>query len=233
MSNIVNDKVLEYINGYYCPKSEELGDLRKDAESRRIPVILKDTESFLGMLIMLAKPRRILEIGTAVGYSAAFFAAAAPSCEIVTIEREEEAHYEAVRNMEKLGISSRVTCLKGDATEIMNELKEQLECEISLAENVGNAVVPFDFVFIDAGKSHYSEFLECAMKLVCEGALIVCDNILMKAKTASDEYDPAGKYKTNIRRMREFVDMITNDTRFDTTVLAVGDGVSVSRVKNI
>lgn len=228
MSNIINDKVLEYINGYYKPLGAELAAFRKDAEARRIPIILKDTESFLGMLLKLVKPRRILEIGTAVGYSAAFFAAASPACSIVTIEREDEAHAEALANMERLGISGRVTCLKGDAVGIMTELYSEAG---SGGSTCGIEKEPFDFVFIDAGKSHYAEFLECSMKLISSGAVIVCDNILMKAKTASDEYDPAGKYKTNIRRMREFVDILTADERLETALLAAGDGISVSIVK--
>ena len=119
MSNIVNDKVLEYINGYYKPKRTELAEFRADAEMRKIPIILKDTESFLGMIADLSRPKRILEIGTAIGYSAAFLASALPSCRVVTIEREEDAHAEAVLNMERLGLADRVTCLKGDAIEIM------------------------------------------------------------------------------------------------------------------
>lgn len=228
MSNIINDKVLEYINGYYKPLGAELAAFRKDAEARRIPIILKDTESFLGMLLKIVKPRRILEIGTAVGYSAAFFAAASPACSIVTIEREDEAHVEAPANMERMGISGRVTCLKGDAVGIMTELASEMKSGCSTC-GIWNE--PFDFVFIDAGKSHYAEFLERSMKLVKSGAVIVCDNILMKAKTVSDEYDPAGKYKTNIRRMREFVDILTADERLETALLAAGDGISVSIVK--
>lgn len=227
MSNIINDKVLEYINGYYKPLGAELAAFREDAEARRIPIILKDTESFLGMLLKLVKPRRILEIGTAVGYSAAFFAVSSPACSIVTIEREDEAHAEALANMERLGISGRVTCLKGDAVAIMTKLASEMESD----GTCGIEKEPFDFVFIDAGKSHYAEFLECSMKLVKSGAVIVCDNILMKAKTASDEYDPAGKYKTNIRKMREFVDILTADERLETALLAAGDGISVSIVK--
>lgn len=231
MSNIINDKVLEYINGYYKPLGAELAAFREDAEARRIPIILKDTESFLGMLLKLVKPRRILEIGTAVGYSAAFFAAASPACSIVTIEREDEAHAEALANMERLGISGRVTCLKGDAVGIMTELASETESGECGCCSACSGKEPFDFVFIDAGKSHYAEFLECSMKLVKSGAVIVCDNILMKAKTASDEYDPAGKYKTNIRKMREFVDILTADERLETALLAAGDGISVSIVK--
>lgn len=243
MSNIVNDKVLEYINGYYKPKSTELAEFRADAEMRKIPIILKDTESFLGMIADLSRPKRILEIGTAIGYSAAFLASALPSCRVVTIEREEDAHAEAVLNMERLGLADRVTCLKGDAIEIMAQLADEQDrryfdiygdCEKSSAESGAESIEgePFDFVFIDAGKSHYAQFLECAMKLIGEGALIVCDNVLMKGKTAADEYDSMGKYKTSIRKMRAFMEMITSDTRLDTTIFAVGDGISVSRVNS-
>lgn len=222
MSNIINDKVLDYINGYYKPLSEALGELRNTAEENRVPIILKDTETFLTSMLALSKPKRILEIGTAVGYSAACFATAAPDAEIITIERSDEAYEEALRNIEKLGLSERITCLKGDACAILEELVKRYET---------GKICDFDFVFIDAGKSHYKEFLDLSMKLTKPGALIVCDNILMKAKTASDEYDPIGRYKTNIRRMREFVDYLMAKEELSSSLLPNGDGISLSIVK--
>ena len=222
MSNIINDKVLDYINGYYKPLSDELASLRAESEENRVPIILKDTETFLVSMFALSKPKKILEIGTAVGYSAACFATAAPDAEIVTIERSDEAYEEALKNVEKLGLSERITCLKGDACEILEEFVKRYEA---------GETDDFDFVFIDAGKSPYKEFLDLSMKLTKSGALIVCDNILMKAKTASDEYDPTGRYKTNIRRMREFVDYLMAKEELSSSLLPNGDGISLSIVK--
>ncbi len=222
MNNIINDQVTEYINRHFRPLSETLSAFRKEAELRRIPIILKDTESFLNALLSMLQPSHILEIGTAVGYSAACFAHIVPTCRIVTIEREESAYQEAVANMEMLGFSDRVTCLKGEAVVVLQQLHREIET---------GDLTPFDFVFIDAGKSHYAEFLECTMPMTKPRAAIVCDNILMQAKTVSDEYDPSGKHKTNIRRMREFIDSLTEDSRLITALLSIGDGISLSIVK--
>lgn len=220
--NITNPVVEEYLNKYYKPVNAEMGEFRRLCEEKRVPIILKDTEGFLRLILSIQKPARILEIGTAVGYSAACFAYLAPGSTVTTIEREEPAHKEAIANIEKLGLSARVKCLVGDAVEVLNGLYDK-------QENEGEA--PYNLVFIDAGKSHYAEFLEASLKLVKPGAVIICDNILMKAKTASDEYDPHGKYKTNIRKMREFVDIITTSDKLETSVHALGDGISISVVK--
>ncbi len=220
--NITNPVVEEYLNRYYKPINPEMSEFRRLCEEKRVPIILKDTESFLRTLLAMKQPSKILEIGTAVGYSAACFAYLAPSCTVTTIERETNAHEEAVFNIEKLGLADRITCLQGDAVAVMNELYEKHQRENTK---------PYDLVFIDAGKSHYAEFLEASMQLIYPGAVIICDNILMKAKTASDEYDPNGKYKTNIRKMREFVDIINSSDNLEASVHALGDGVAVCIVK--
>lgn len=217
--NILNPKVEEYLNGYYKPLNDVLSNFRADCEEKHIPIILKDTESFLRLIMAIAKPSRILEIGTAVGYSAACFAESYDGCSVTTIERDEQSYQTAVNNMERLGLADRVNCLSGDAVAVLNALTERKRC---------GEIQPFDLLFIDAGKSHYSEFLEASYSLLNKGAVIICDNVLMKAKTVSDEYDPCGKHKTNIRRMRAFVDMITSSDKLDTSIYGIGDGISVS-----
>lgn len=219
--NITSEKVVEYIHRYYQPQNEKLAAMREDAEKRWIPVILKETEEFLALLMSLFHPRQILEIGTAIGYSAAFFAAAADA-RIVTIERDEEMYREACQNIEELGLGGQISCLPGDAEAVLLDLQKEVQ---------EGRRGPFDFVFIDAGKSHYTEFLSLALPMLQDGALVLCDNILMRGTTVSDEYDPKGKHKTNIRKMREFIDWITSDERFVTTLYPIGDGISCSIVK--
>ncbi|MBQ9973285.1 MAG: O-methyltransferase [Firmicutes bacterium] len=220
--NITNPVVEDYLNGYYKPVNAEMSEFRALCEEKHVPIILRDTEGFLRLILKMTKPSKILEIGTAVGYSAACFAHLSPESKVTTIEREEQAYKEALENIARLGLSDRIECLIGDAVEVLNELYDRQN---------SNNLEPYDFVFIDAGKSHYAEFLECSLKLSKPGTVIVCDNILMKAKTASDEYDPHGKYKTNIRKMREFVNIITTSDKLETSVHALGDGISISIVK--
>lgn len=217
--NITNDIVTEYINGFYQTASPELGTLRLEAEAEKVPIILKETESFLRVMLSIAAPKRILEIGCAVGYSAMFFTAVT-GAQVVTIEKDPEMAAKASANIKRLGYEDKIRIVEGDGEEGVNALFEQGE-------------EPFDMVFIDAAKSHYKRFLEASWKLCRQGTVVISDNVLFKARIASDIYDPTGKHKTNIKKMREYVDFITSDPRMETSIIACGDGVSVSKIKNI
>ena len=214
--NITNDLVTEYINGFYAPLTPELGALRTESEEKKVPIILKETESFLDVMLKITAPKRILEIGCAVGYSAMFFA---ESCgaDVITIEKDHDMAAVAAANFEKLGYSGKVRVIEADGEEGTNQLIEAGE-------------EPFDMVFIDAAKSHYKRFLEAALPLCKAGTVIISDNVLFKARIASDEYDPTGKHKTNIKKMREYLDFINEDPRMSTTVVACGDGLSISKI---
>lgn len=213
---ITNPKITDYLDGFYRPMTPELGRLREESESEGIPVILRDTESFLVTLLNIVKPERVLEIGAASGFSSSCFACAlGEDAEVITIEKDLDMAEKARENIEKLGYQDRITVVSGDARE-----------EISKIEG------DFGFVFIDAAKSHYSEFWDAAFEHVKEGSVIVCDNILMRGSTASDEYDSSKRrHRTSIRRMREFLDKIASDRNCVTSFLAAGDGISVSVVR--
>ena len=217
--NITNDIVTEYINRFYEPVSDELGMLRLESEAEKVPIILKETESFLRTFLSITKPKRILEIGCAVGYSAMFFAAVT-GAEVVTVEKDHEMAEKAVENIKRLGYEESIRIIEADGEEGVNLLYEQGEA-------------PFDVVFIDAAKSHYKRFLEASWKLCREGTVVISDNVLFKGRIASDIYDPTGKHKTNIKKMREYVDFITSDPRLETTIIACGDGISLSKIKEL
>lgn len=222
--NITNEIITSYINTLYSGGSEKLEELRHFAEEHRVPIILKDTESLLVGLFKIKKPVRILEIGAAIGYSACCFADCC-GCNVTTIESDKNMYEIAKSNIENLGFEDKVKVLFGDARDILEELNDR---NIRLAEDFGKEKILFDVVFIDAAKSHYKVFWDLALPLCGEDAMIVCDNVLMKGMTASDEYDPKRKYKTSIRKMREFIRYINNLDYADTCVLPVGDGVSIS-----
>lgn len=217
--NITNDIVTEYINMFYEPVSDELGRLRLESEAEKVPIILKETESFLKVMLSITEPKRILEIGCAVGYSAMFFSAVS-GAEVVTIEKDPDMAARASANIKRLGFDDKIRIIQGDGEEGIDALFEQGEA-------------PFDMVFIDAAKSHYKRFLEASLKLCRQGTVVISDNVLFKARVASDIYDPTGEHKTNIKKMREYVEFITSDPRMETAVIACGDGVSVSKIKNI
>lgn len=215
--NITNDIVTDYINGFYKPLTEELKQLREISEEEKVPIILKETESFFNTFLKITAPKRILEVGCAVGYSAMFFAELT-GAEVYTIEKEHEVYLNARANVERMGYSDKVKVFEGDGEEVIRQLAN---------ENTE----PFDFVFIDAAKSHYKRFLEAALPLCVKNAVIAADNVLFKARIADDIYDPTGKHKTNIKKMREFVSFINEDSQFDTCIMAVGDGLSISKLR--
>jgi predicted O-methyltransferase YrrM len=222
--NITNDHVTEYLEGLYRPLNNELEKIRADAEGRDIPIIVKETEAFLLNILRMTKPRRILEIGTAVGYSAICFAAVLPETEIVSLEHSEKMVRAALANIERCGLSERIRIMHGDAVESLKELKNTAEA--SIGGNDGTS--GFDLVFIDAAKSYYRKFWDHSVPLCRKDAVVISDNVLLKARTASDEYITERRQKTSVRRMREFIKYILNLDYAKTAVLPLGDGVAVS-----
>lgn len=212
--NITNEKVTSYINGLYRSLNGELRRMRSRAEALHIPIIQRDTETFLLNLIRIKRPSSILEIGTAVGYSAACMALACDSCRITTIEADPRLFSEAKGNIGRMGLSGRIEVLLGSGQELLNHIKGS-----------------YDLVFIDAAKSHYRTFWDKALPLCKPGAVVVCDNVLMQAMTVSNEYDLKNKHITSIRKMREFLTYITQTDCADTSVLPIGDGISLSVLK--
>lgn len=217
--NITNDIITAYINTLYSSENPQLSELRRFAEENRVPIIQKDTEGLLLSLLKIKRPDRLLEIGAAVGYSACCFANGC-GCDVVTIEANKDVYEAALSNVENLKFSDKVEVLYGDAREVLEKLTDEISEEKL-----------FDVVFIDAAKSHYKAFWDLALPLCKDDALIICDNVLMKGMTASDEYDPNKKYKTSIRKMREFIKYITGLDYADTCILPVGDGVSLSVIR--
>lgn len=215
--NITNDIITAYINGLYKNSNPKLARLREFAEEKNVPIILKDTEGLITGILKIKHPKHLLEIGAAVGYSACCFADSS-GCMVTTLESEFKAYEAAKANICELGFSDMVEVLYGDARDILR----------SMADNDANDGEMFDAVFIDAAKSHYREFWDLAVPLCRQDALVICDNVLMKGMTASDQYDPGKRYKTSIRKMREFIKYITHLEYADTCVLPVGDGVSLS-----
>lgn len=218
--NIVNDKVTDYIYGLYRPLNDELADLREEGERRHVPIILRDSERLLITLIEMKGPERILEIGTAIGYSAAVFATAARQAKVVTIEIDPLYANDARKNLTGY---DNVTLIEGDAAQVMRDMASDGETDGESEK--------FDLIFIDAAKSHYMEFWKAALGVVKKGGVIVCDNILMQAKTVDSSYDERGRFETNIKYMREFIEHISDCEEATTSILPVGDGMSISVIR--
>lgn len=211
---ITNERVADYLETLYEPLTEELAQLRKESEEKLIPIILKDAETFLCNLLRMKRPARILEIGTAVGYSACCMAEVLPDCHITTIESSEKTTEIARDNISRLGYSDRIDVLCGPGQDVLDSLEG-----------------PYDFVFIDAAKSHYMTFWEKSVRICNKDAVIISDNILMKGKTVLDRMEVIRRYRTSHGKMRSYLEYIANTDEADTSFLPIGDGIAFSVLK--
>ena len=191
---------------------EEFEIVKKRALENHIPIIMDDTLEVLKEVLEKEAPKRILEIGTAVGYSASCFARFTENdCIIDTIELDEERAKEAIQNVEKIGVSDRINIMIGNAVDILPSLN-----------NV------YDIVFIDAAKSKYSIFLEEGIRLIKNKGVILADNVLYKGYVMSD-YNKH-KQRTAVRNLREYLKEVTENSNLETEILEVGDGLAITRV---
>lgn len=205
----------DFIDGYYeCPW-EDLAELREGCERDHVPVIRRQTEMYLDTLLPLLAPRRILEVGTAIGYSAIYFARRCENAEITTIEKDEYGAYAAKLNFEIFGVADRVKLIQDDGETAMDRL-------------IDDGEDAYDLIFIDASKSHYRRFMDRAVELSRPGTVILSDDIIQHGFTVSEGFDPRGKHRTNMKRMLEYLDFITRCDYLKTSILNIGDGIAVS-----
>lgn len=191
---------------------QELAKIKQKALEEHIPIIMDDTLEVVDKILKEIKPSKILEIGTAVGYSAICFSKyLEPGGKIDTIERDEERIAEARANIEKVGVSEKINIYAGDAVEILPTLQEK-----------------YDVVFIDAAKGKYPFFLKEALRMIKPNGVILADNILYKGYVMSD-YNKH-KQRTAVRNLREYIKEVTENPNIETEILEVGDGLAVSRI---
>ena len=192
---------------------QELEKIKQKALQEHIPIIMDDTLEVVDKILTEIKPRRILEIGTAVGYSAICFSEyLQQGGKIDTIERDEERIVEARENIKKVEVQDKINIFAGDAVEILPTLNEK-----------------YDVVFIDAAKGKYPFFLKEALRMINENGVILADNILYKGYVMSD-YNKH-KQRTAVRNLREYIKEVTENPNIETEILEVGDGLAVSKIK--
>ncbi len=190
-----------------------IDNIKQKALDEHIPIIMDDTLEVVDKILKEIKPTRILEIGTAVGYSAMCFSKyLEPNGKIDTIERDIERIAEAHENIEKAGLADKINIYEGDAVEILPTLNEK-----------------YDVVFIDAAKGKYPFFLKEALRMIKPNGVILADNILYKGYVMSD-YNKH-KQRTAVRNLREYVKEVTENPNIETEILDVGDGLAISRIK--
>lgn len=191
---------------------EEFEIVKKRALENHIPIIMDDTLEVLKEVLAKENPKRILEIGTAVGYSASCFARFTENdCIIDTIELDEERAKEAIENVKNIGVSDKINIMIGNVVDILPTLNNS-----------------YDIVFIDAAKSKYSIFLEEGIRLIKNNGVILADNVLYKGYVMSD-YNKH-KQRTAVRHLREYIKEVTENPNLETKILEVGDGLAITRV---
>lgn len=208
----------EYLIGLIKDEEEPLKALRASAsrEESFAPIVTPDTAQFLKTMLKIIKPRRILEIGTAIGYSSILMAENTPeSTEIITIERYEKAADIAIENIFSAGFEKKIHVIKGEAAEILSWLDGG-----------------FDLVFLDGAKGQYIEFLPRILEMLNTGGVLISDDVLYKDMTNDEKAAEVRHRKiTIVQRLRKYLEAITNHPQLETTVLQLGDGVALSYKK--
>ncbi len=209
---IVDERMVSFINSFDRGNTPFLDELERYAKETNVPIIRKEMQGFLKLLLAMQRPVSILEVGTAIGFSALLMKEYAPeNCHITTIEKYEKRIPLAKENFKKAGREKDITLLEGDATEILKELTGT-----------------YDFIFMDAAKGQYINFLPDILRLMPEGGLLVSDNVLQDGDIIESRYAVTRRNRTIHARMRDYLYELKHHEQLETAILPVGDGVTVS-----
>lgn len=209
---IIDERLSVYIDSLDRGNTAFLDNLEKEALEMGIPIIRKSMQSLLKFLLALTKPEKILEVGTAIGFSALLMSRYAPEdCHITTIENYEKRIPIARENFRRAGREDRITLLAGDAADVLRELTDS-----------------YDMIFMDAAKGQYLHFLPEVLRLMAPGGLLVSDNVLQDGDVAQSRFAVERRDRTIHARMREYLYLLKHHSELETVVLPVGDGVTLS-----
>lgn len=209
---IVDERLVTYINSLDTGNTKVLEQIEQEAIEAYVPIIRKEMQQFLKMLLAVKRPLRILEVGTAVGFSAILMAEYDPVlCEITTIENYEKRIPIARENFKRAGKEKQITLLEGDAAEVLKTLDE-----------------PYDFIFMDAAKGQYIHFLPDIIRLLGKQGVLVSDNVLQDGTIIESRFIVTRRNRTIHKRMRDYLYELTHRDDLVTAVLPIGDGITVS-----
>lgn len=209
---IVDQRLVTYINSLDKGNTPFLNELEMEALKNYVPIIRRETQSLLKVLLQIKRPSRILEVGTAVGFSALLMYTYGPEdCQITTIENYEKRIPIARENFRKAGAEKQIILLEGDAQEVLKTLKE-----------------PYDFIFMDAAKGQYIRFFPEILRLLEAGGLLVSDNVLQGGDIIESHFAVERRNRTIYKRMREYLSVLKNSEELETAILPLGDGVAIS-----
>ena len=206
---IVDERIVTFINSLETENSEILEAVEQEALSTYVPIIRKEMQSFLKVLLMIQKPMCILEVGTAVGFSALLMSEAAPEgCRITTIENRIPI---ARENFRRAGKEEQITLIEGDAMDVLKTLEGS-----------------FDFIFMDAAKGQYIRYMPQVLRLLRPGGTLVTDNVLQDGDIIESRFAVERRNRTIHSRMREYLYELKHHELLTTSIIPLGDGVAVS-----
>ena len=210
---MIDEITKEYLEGLLHLSSEEdaLLEFRKEAKGNNIPIITEDVERLVKIILKSSSSKSLFEVGSAVGYSSCVFAdTMGKDSYVKTIERDEIRYIEAKNNIKKYGFEDNIDLCLDDAGEVLK-----------------NEEKVYDVVFLDGNKGHYIHMLEDCKRILKPGGLLICDNVLFRGMI--DKSKPLIRRKiTIVKRLRKFLDAISEDSELTTSVLPIGDGLSIS-----
>ena len=209
---IVDDRMVAFINSFDKGNTPFLNEIEKFALETEVPIIRKEMQTFLRFLLTMKRPMKILEVGTAIGFSALLMSEYAPKgCQITTIEKYEPRIPVARENFKKAGKEACITLLEGDATDILQQLDGQ-----------------YDLIFMDAAKGQYIHFMPDILRLLAVDGLLLSDNVLQDGDVIESRYAVVRRNRTIHGRMREYLYELTHHPQLETCILPVGDGITLS-----
>lgn len=212
---IGDERIISYISSLEQDLPLYLWEIEQSAIKTHVPIIKKPTQSLLRFLMHMNRPKRILEVGTAVGFSSLLMREYLnKDAKINTIERNQGRIDRAIANFIKYDTDNRITLLEGDATDILKELVKEKQT--------------FDFIFMDAAKGQYINFLSDIDLLLVKGGVLVSDNVLQDGDVVESRFGVTRRKRTIHNRMREYLFTLTHHETYDTIVLPIGDGVTLS-----
>ncbi len=207
----MDDPVRIFIDDLLPEEFAEAQELRNYAAEHRVPILRRDAAAFLRTLAAACRPARILEIGTAIGYSAAVLANMLPASRIDTVEIDPDRVVEARRNFTDMGMADRIRVIAGDGAEVLASLR-----------------TPYDMIFFDAAKGQYLRLYDDALRLLNPGGLLICDNCIFYGKVTESPPEAPHKHRTIVANLRAFLERMMSDPRLQASLLNVGDGMAVA-----
>ena len=210
---ISKERIEDFIRSFDVDSgSDALKEIEKEAKRDHVPIIRKGTQELLRILLKMKKPERILEVGTAIGFSSVFMGECSSSeAEITTIENYPPRIVRAKENIKMAGMEGKIHLLEGDAADILKELDGY-----------------YDFIFMDAAKGQYIHFLPDILRLLPSGGILVSDNVLQDGDIFESRYGIRRRNHTIHNRMREYLYVLTHNDELDTVILETGDGMTIS-----